>query len=59
MAINRFPPEPGQVDLLEHRAMLAGLPVERMPEAGLGRLFHRPPHAAGGRGCVATPPISL
>jgi hypothetical protein len=45
VAINRFPPNVTLADLLEERATVAGLPVERVPEAGLWRLFHRPPRA--------------
>jgi hypothetical protein len=43
IAVNRFPPSVRLVELLEERALAAGLPVEPVPEAGLWRLFHRPP----------------
>ena len=43
VAVNRFPPNPRLVSLLETSALAAGLPVERVHEAGLWRLFHRPP----------------
>jgi hypothetical protein len=43
IAINRFPPQPRLVELLEAQAEASGLPIERVPEAGLWRLFHRPP----------------
>src|SRR5215208_6436432 len=43
VAVSRFPPNPRLVELLEQQAELAGLPVERVTEAGLWRLFHRPP----------------
>ncbi|HEY1357029.1 MAG TPA: hypothetical protein VGF21_01875 [Thermoleophilaceae bacterium] len=43
IAVNRFPPNPRLVEVLEEEAGLAGLPVERVHEAGLWRLFHRPP----------------
>ena len=43
VAIGRFPPEPRLVSVLEGDCLAAGLPVERMPEAGLWRLFAHPP----------------
>ena len=43
VVVNRFPANVVLADLLEERAMIAGLPVERVPEAGLWRLFHQPP----------------
>ena len=43
VAISRFPPEPRLVSTLEADCLAAGLAVERMPEAGLWRLFAHPP----------------
>jgi hypothetical protein len=43
VAMSRFPPEPRLVTLLEAECLAAGLAVERMPEAGLWRLFSHPP----------------
>jgi hypothetical protein len=43
LAINRFPPNARLAEMLEGRAIASGLPVERLHEAGLWRLFHRPP----------------
>jgi hypothetical protein len=43
VAISRFPPEPRLVSMLEAECLAAGLGVERMPEAGLWRLFAHPP----------------
>jgi hypothetical protein len=43
VAISRFPPQPRIVSALEADCMAAGLAVERMPEAGLWRLFAHPP----------------
>ena len=43
VAISRFPPEPRVVSMLEADCLAAGLAVERMPEAGLWRLFAHPP----------------
>ena len=43
VAISRFPPEPRLVSMLEADCLAAGLAVERMPEAGLWRLFAHPP----------------
>ena len=43
VAISRFPPEPRLVSMLEADCLAAGLAVERIPEAGLWRLFSQPP----------------
>ena len=43
IVINRFPPSAHLINLLEGEALAAGLPVERTWEAGLWRLFSRPP----------------
>ncbi len=43
VAISRFPPEPRMVSMLEADCLAAGVGVERMPEAGLWRLFSQPP----------------
>jgi hypothetical protein len=43
VAISRFPPEPRLVSVLEGDCLAAGLVVERLPEAGLWRLFAHPP----------------
>lgn len=43
VAISRFPPEPRLVSMLEADCIAAGLAIERMPEAGLWRLFSHPP----------------
>jgi hypothetical protein len=43
VAISRFPPEPRMVSMLEADCLAVGLAVERMPEAGLWRLFAQPP----------------
>jgi hypothetical protein len=43
VAISRFPPEPRLVTMLEADCLAVGLAVERMPEAGLWRLFAHPP----------------
>jgi hypothetical protein len=43
VAISRFPPQPRLVSMLEADCLAAGLAVERMPEAGLWRLFAHPP----------------
>jgi len=43
VAISRFPPEPRMVAMLEADCLAVGLAVERMPEAGLWRLFAHPP----------------
>lgn len=43
VAISRFPPSPRLATLLEGESMAGGLAIERIPEAGLWRLFSRPP----------------
>jgi hypothetical protein len=43
VAISRFPPEPRLVSMLEADCLAVGLAVERIPEAGLWRLFAQPP----------------
>jgi len=43
IAVNRFPPNSRLVNMLEDHALAAGLPIEPVHEAGLWRLFHRPP----------------
>jgi hypothetical protein len=43
VAISRFPPEPRLVTMLEADCLAVALPVERIPEAGLWRLFAQPP----------------
>jgi hypothetical protein len=43
VVVSRFPPEPRLVSMLEADCLAAGLGVERMPEAGLWRLFAQPP----------------
>jgi hypothetical protein len=43
VAISRFPPEPRLVSMLEADCLAAGVAVERLPEAGLWRLFSHPP----------------
>jgi hypothetical protein len=43
IAISRSPASLRLVALLEDRALAAGLPVERVWEAGLWRLFSQPP----------------
>ena len=43
VAISRFPPEPRLVSMLEADCIAAGLGIERIPEAGLWRLFSHPP----------------
>jgi hypothetical protein len=43
VAISRFPPQPRLVSMVEADCLAAGLAVERMPEAGLWRLFAHPP----------------
>ena len=50
VAISRFPPEPRMVTMLEADCLAAGLAVERMPEAGLWRLFSHPPRPRLARG---------
>ena len=43
VAISRFPPEPRLVSMLEADCLAGGLGIERIPEAGLWRLFSQPP----------------
>jgi hypothetical protein len=43
VAVSRFPTLPRAATLLESEASAIGLAVERMPEAGLWRLFSQPP----------------
>jgi hypothetical protein len=43
VAVSRFPPEPRLVSVLEGDCLAAGLAIERIPEAGLWRLFSQPP----------------
>jgi hypothetical protein len=43
IALSRFPSSPRLAALLEGEAIAGGLAVERIPEAGLWRLFSRPP----------------
>ena len=43
VAVSRFPPEPRLLTLLEADCLAVGLAVERIPEAGLWRLFAQPP----------------
>lgn len=43
VAVNRFPLNTGVVALLEGELLAAGVAVEQVCEAGLWRLFHRPP----------------
>ena len=43
VALNNFPPEPRLASLLEAELLAAGLAVEPVCEAGLWRLFSRPP----------------
>jgi hypothetical protein len=43
VALSRFPPSTRLATLLEAEAGAGGLAVERIPEAGLWRLFSRPP----------------
>jgi hypothetical protein len=49
-AISRFPPDPRLVSMLEADCLAAGFAVERMPEAGLWRLFSQPPRPRLARG---------
>ena len=51
VALNTFPPNARLAASLESECLTAGLPMERMAEAGLWRLFARPPRpwAAGRR----------
>lgn len=50
VAISRFPPDPRLVTMLEADCLAAGLAVERIPEAGLWRLFSQPPRPRLARG---------
>ena len=50
VAMSRFPPEPRLVSMLEGECLAAGLAVERIPEAGLWRLFSQPPRPRLARG---------
>jgi hypothetical protein len=43
VALNSFPPAPGLASHVEGEALAAGLAVEPVCEAGLWRLFSRPP----------------
>jgi hypothetical protein len=43
VALSRFPPRPELAAYLEAEIIAAGLAIERMPEAGLWRLFSQPP----------------
>jgi len=43
VAISRFATNPRLANLLENEASANGFAVERMPEAGLWRLFSQPP----------------
>ena len=43
VAVSRFAPMPRVASLVETEAAAAGFLVERMPEAGLWRLFSQPP----------------
>ena len=43
VVMSRFPPEPRLVAMLEADCLAVGLAVERIPEAGLWRLFSQPP----------------
>jgi hypothetical protein len=43
VAISRFPPSPRLATLLEAEALAGGLATEHIAEAGLWRLFSRPP----------------
>ena len=50
VAMSRFPPEPRLVSMLEADCLASGLAVERIPEAGLWRLFSQPPRPRLARG---------
>ncbi len=50
VAMSRFPPEPRLVSALEADCLATGLAVERIPEAGLWRLFSQPPRPRLARG---------
>jgi hypothetical protein len=43
VAMSRFPPNDRLANLLEDQLTAAGLPVQRVPEAALWRLFAAPP----------------
>jgi hypothetical protein len=43
VAVSRFATLPRVASLLEGEAEAAGFPIQRMPEAGLWRLFSQPP----------------
>jgi hypothetical protein len=43
VALSRFPPNDRLANLLEDELMATGLPVQRVPEAALWRLFAAPP----------------
>ena len=43
VAVSRFATIPRMASLVEHEAVAAGFVVERLPEAGLWRLFADPP----------------
>ena len=43
VAVSRFPTMPRLAGLVESEAVAAGFAVQRMPEAGLWRLFAHPP----------------
>jgi hypothetical protein len=43
VAISRFPTNPRLANLVEGEASAMGFAVQRMPEAGLWRLFSQPP----------------
>jgi hypothetical protein len=43
VAMSRFPPNDRLANMLEDQLMGAGLPVQRVPEAALWRLFAAPP----------------
>ena len=43
VAMSRFPPNDGLANLLEGELVAVGLPVQRVPEAALWRLFAAPP----------------
>src|SRR5215210_4686437 len=43
VALSRFPPNDRLANMLEDELMGAGLPIQRVPEAALWRLFAAPP----------------
>ena len=43
VAISRFPTNPRLANLIEGESSAMGFAIERMPEAGLWRLFSQPP----------------